>query len=88
MASKKGRESEGKREKARTAERLAPKIFINDQEFSTMSCLGAFIAKPNTITKNYKSKHYYKEKVGRKPKREQKVKKSNGQQEQSTGLKT
>ena len=34
------------------------------------------------ITKNYKSKHYYKEKVGRKPKREQKVKKSNGQQEQ------
>ena len=31
------------------------------------------------ITKNYKSKHYYKEKVGRKPKSEQKVKKSNGQ---------
>ena len=43
MASEKGRESEGKREKAGTAERLAPKNFINDQEFFTVSRLGSFI---------------------------------------------
>ena len=74
MASEKGRESEGKREKAGTAERLAPKNFVNDQELSPQCLVWNY--------KNYKSKHNYKEKVGRKPKREQKVKKSTRQQEQ------
>ena len=58
--------------------------------FFFLQCLsGAFIAKPPLqITKKYKFKHYYKEKVGRKPKSEQKLKKLNGQQEQSIRLKS
>ena len=57
-------------------------LFIN-RKVSLLQCLYRdFIAKPPLqITKKYKSKHYYLEKVGRKPKSEQKVKKSNGQQE-------
>ena len=60
------------------------------KEMKMLQCLSrAFIDKPPLqITKNYNSKHYYKENVGRKQKREQKVKKSNGEQEQSTGVKT
>ena len=46
---------------------------------------GFYSQTPIQITKNYKSKHYCKEKIGRKPKIEQKEKQSNGQQEQSTG---
>ena len=49
--------------------------FINEKKgrFFIQSLSGAFIAKaPLQITKNCKSKHYYKEKVGRKPKKNKK----------------
>ena len=69
-------------EKAGNAESFQPKNFINEEDGLHSVLSGGFYNQTLIqITKNYKSKHYYKDKVGRKPKREQKVKKSNGQQE-------
>ena len=80
---RKGKEA-GKLKASRQKETLLIK------EMKMLQCLsGDFIDKPPLqITKNYNSKHYYKEKVGRKQKREKEVKNSNWRQEQSIGVKT
>ena len=64
-------------ERAGRAESFSSKNFINGEDHVTMLFWGFYSQTPIQITKSYKSKHYYKEKVGRKPKREQKVKKFN-----------
>ena len=69
------RESEGKRKGAGTVERFLPILLMSQKVPLYSVWLGGFYSQPIIqITKNYKNKHYYKEKVGRKPKREQKAK--------------
>ena len=68
------RESREKIENSGKAKSFPPILLLRK------SCLysvwsGGFYSQPIIqITKNYKNKHYYKEKVGRKPKREEKAK--------------
>ena len=77
-----------KKKKQELSKGWRPKFLLKIKSCLHSVLSGGFYSQaPIQITKNYKSKHYYKEKVGRKPKREQKVKKSNGQQEQCWKLK-
>ena len=80
-------ESERKEKEAGKLKASRQKETLLMKEMVLQCLVWAFFSQaPIQFTKNYKSKHYYKEKVGRKPKREQKVEKSNGQQEQCQKL--
>ena len=81
------RERGGKRKEARTAKRFPP-ILLMSKSFSLFYSVwsGGFYSQPIIqITKNYKNKHYYKEKVGRKPKREQKAKRGSMKSRMNSG---
>ena len=68
------RESGVKIENSGKAESFPPILLLSKSFFYSVWS-GGFYSQPIIqITKNYKNKHYYKEKVGRKPKREQKAK--------------
>ena len=60
------RESEKEQEELKA---FCPKSFINGKDAVIVLVWGFYSQTLIQITKNYKSKHYYKEKVGRKPKR-------------------
>ena len=76
-----------KEKKRKLAKGWHPKILLMIKSCLHSVLFGGFYSPALIqITKNYKSKHYYKEKVGRKPKREQKVKSQTGSRNSARNL--